>query len=729
MSTAVLDQSIMQLSAPPAPPHFEPTGQAALAEYMDAISSPSHSPAFEFTTTASISSFSSSSPSAPALPPAVSTEAVIDLTAEADDVGEDEKEEWRQRKRRKKTILIEESEEEEAEDDDDEEDEENEQEEDEEDEEDAERQQQVQWQSEQKQFDEAVSSGRHLQHRSEELLRHSNDNQPEQPSGNQHSEELTRMLREMEEMDAGMEEVRYSQVQSGNMDTAPLHEMRRQPYVLPPPPSDPSSYSMPVTEPYTALASSASAASSSSSSSAPSSAVLDRLFATAHPHQMQSLLNMGYQKGQAAAALRLAEGDAYGALRWLPPAISTSPFNVSSSTSSTAPAAASPHSAPPTAPSASPVSSSLSAAQLNRLRSASSHSAVSMPIAAVPPSAPRFIFQSPPQSVHLHHPQSPNSAPSYFPQVQPFPFYGQQHRHAAPGPFAPPASSFVQGPQIMSPSPQPHSVSASPAFPPAPIPVQRYLPPSNPVHVGVGRRGRFAAPPASPSPSSSHSSSAFFPQFGSDMNDRAGEIERRQHLLDTLMSYGMAAAHSSASSASSSSHSHHRCSRHSHAHPHYPYTHLSHPSAASPPAAPVDPHDPTGLAAACDTSTLPKELPAALTSLLTYIRTLTPSLAPTHHARLQSITYHLQSLVSAASASASTTAAATSSAVTQEEDTPGDGEGEALCPVCWDRAPDAVLLPCRHISCCERCAGDMKERQLQCPRCNEPIRHVLVVRH
>ena len=202
-------------------------------------------------------------------------------------------------------------------------------------------------------------------------------------------------------------------------------------------------------------------------------------------------------------------------------------------------------------------------------------------------------------------------------------------------------------------------------------------------HSAGSRRGRFAAPPASPSPSASHSSAAaFFPHLG-ELGDEAGEVELRQHLVDTLMAYGMAPSSSSAGSAPSSLH---RRSSRWQSHPHYAYA-QQHSSSSSAAVAPVDPFDPTGLVAANDTSTLPKELPAALTALLAYIHTLAPSIASTQHARLQAITYHLQSLVSAppSSASPATAVAAPDGVVDAAADpttrestagsTPGDGEG------------------------------------------------------
>ena len=805
MSAAVLDHSMMQLSAPSAPPRFEPTGQAALTDYLD-TSSPSHSPTSFVSSTSSSSSFTSSScPAVAASLPTVSLENVIDLTAEADDVGEEEKEEWKQRKRRKRMILIEETdededdeEEEEEDEDDDEDDDEEEEDEDEEDEEDNDKEEMpVERQAEAKSNTDNASLQQSLHPSDNSLPRrtaatqrrllHSADEQFGQHSM-QSSSDVERLLQELEEIQESMEEFRDTTAQTGSGNPAPLAALHREPqpaYALP---SDArpstvavhassaestdslssfSSSSSSFSNSSLSYSSSSSSPSPSSSSSVavPSSAESDRLFATAHPHQMQCLLNMGYHKSQAAAALRLAEGDVCAALRWLPPAVPLSPFVVPSSSSPAASAAVAPAPASSVVPPTAPVSSSLSAAQFNRLRSASSHSAVSMPAAAVPTmpsaasppsSAPRFMLQSPPPPPSELHSQPAGVAVSPAPVVQSVPYYmhtdlQRQQRsrynlplmgYDVPRPSTPPISPFAVGYRHSSPSlPQPLSAQGLAApYPPGAIPIA--APQPRPAQLPVSsRRGRFAAPPASPSPSSSQShssSSAFFPYVGSEMDDMAGEVELRQHLMDTLMSYGMAAAHSSAASPSSasSSHSQHRRSRHSHSHSHHPYSQLPMPNAASSSLAaqvlPLDPFDPTGLYAANDTSSLPKTLTPALTALLSYVHTLAPSLAPTQHARLQSITYHLLSLASSSasasvSTSATTTAGSSSSVVTKGE-TPGEGEGESVCPVCWDSVCDALLLPCRHLSCCERCAGDMKERQLQCPRCNERIRHVLVVR-
>ena len=774
MSTAVLDHPMMQqhqhLPAPPEP-LFEPKEPAALTDYVDA-NSPSYSPAsFASSTSAAPSSSSSSSPPAAAAPPVASAESavVIDLTAEADDVGEDEKEEWRQRKRRKKMIFVEETEEDDEEDDDDDEDEEDEDD-DEEEDEDGEGDESEERAVDQK--DDAISNVARQQlplplyERADEQLSRSSD-------------EVERLLRDLEEIQDTMQRKEAGNAthssNSNDDDRNSLSTLRRSPHILFSPPANAPFHTAPdssaMAESAAAMDSSSSAASVSASApssysstsasssashaapstSAPSSAVLDRLFATAHPHQMQCLLNMGYHKSQAAAALRLADGDVYAALRWLPPAVPLSPFTVPSSSSSaaaTSSASAAPVAASSISPSA-PVFSSLSAAQLNRLRSASSHSAVSVPAASAPSvpslaSSPttgvRFGLSSPPPPP----PQHPAAAAlSHVPHTHAVLCYvcadnvyasrnsqrTTHHRHASPHPSAsPPASPFAANQLSHFPhQPPPNSMSSSSAhYPPGAIPIA--APQPRPARLSVSRRGRFAAPPASPSPSSHAHSSAFFPYLASEMDDVAGESELRQHLMDTLMSYGMAAAHPSAPASSAQPPpSQHRRSRHSHVPQHYPYMIPPSSSAASAPftasVVPLDSSDPTGLIAASDTSTLPKEMPAALTSLLTYVHTLAPSLASTQHARLQSITYHLQSLVSASS-----TAAGPLPAVTKGE-TPGDiSEADGMCPVCWDAACDALLLPCRHVSCCERCAGDMKVRQLQCPRCNERIRHVLVVR-
>ena len=55
------------------------------------------------------------------------------------------------------------------------------------------------------------------------------------------------------------------------------------------------------------------------------------------------------------------------------------------------------------------------------------------------------------------------------------------------------------------------------------------------------------------------------------------------------------------------------------------------------------------------------------------------------------------------------------------EEEQGPSAMTPLCPVCFERACDALLQPCHHISCCTPCAKQMKARKMACPRCNAKI--------
>jgi len=48
---------------------------------------------------------------------------------------------------------------------------------------------------------------------------------------------------------------------------------------------------------------------------------------------------------------------------------------------------------------------------------------------------------------------------------------------------------------------------------------------------------------------------------------------------------------------------------------------------------------------------------------------------------------------------------------------------ERSCVACLDRLANTVLLQCRHLVCCERCASKLR----QCPMCREPVRDRLTV--
>ena len=67
----------------------------------------------------------------------------------------------------------------------------------------------------------------------------------------------------------------------------------------------------------------------------------------------------------------------------------------------------------------------------------------------------------------------------------------------------------------------------------------------------------------------------------------------------------------------------------------------------------------------------------------------------------------------------------------EEEEDEGVGEDERdvdTCPVCLDQRCDALLQPCRHLSCCQQCARRLKHTKKSCPRCHSEIRHVIAIR-
>ena len=54
-------------------------------------------------------------------------------------------------------------------------------------------------------------------------------------------------------------------------------------------------------------------------------------------------------------------------------------------------------------------------------------------------------------------------------------------------------------------------------------------------------------------------------------------------------------------------------------------------------------------------------------------------------------------------------------------------EEASLCDVCKDAPCDALLESCRHISCCVKCARQLKKDKGSCPRCNKKIHKVIAV--
>jgi len=51
-----------------------------------------------------------------------------------------------------------------------------------------------------------------------------------------------------------------------------------------------------------------------------------------------------------------------------------------------------------------------------------------------------------------------------------------------------------------------------------------------------------------------------------------------------------------------------------------------------------------------------------------------------------------------------------------------------VCSVCLDGVCDAVIQPCGHASCCNKCAKALKSRKKCCPRCNTRVRGIVVIR-